>query len=349
MPATARERVLRRERSQALRLVALVIAVVAALALALGTMLSAAQAESAGKLAQFRVPTDGSSPRQITQATDGNFWFTESFLNDQNATPHNVGRITPTGEVTEFPVCDFCFPSDIVQGSDGFLYFSSNDGLGRIGTDGVVEPFINTPGLSVGGNDLDAQGSDIWITDFNRRSLWRYDIPTGEFTESPIGANTFGPSDVAVAGNGDVWFSASVIRDSVEQGLIGRLDPATGTVTTFDVDAVPRSITIASDNKVWFAARFTPQAVGFFDPVTETSTVFPADGGPQDIAPAADGSVWFTRTTAGNIARINAAGTITAESKVVKSSEPFGITVAPDGNPWFTMLSADKIATLRLR
>jgi virginiamycin B lyase len=120
-------------------------------------------------------------------------------------------------------------------------------------------------------------------------------------------------------------------------------------VTTFDVDAVPRSITIASDNKVWFAARFTPQAVGFFDPVTETSTVFPADGGPQDIAPAPDGSVWFTRTTAGNIARINAAGTITAESKVVKSSEPFGITVAPDGNPWFTMLSADKIATLRLR
>jgi len=246
-------------------------------------------------------------------------------------------------------VCDFCFPSDIVQGSDGFLYFSSNDGLGQIGTDGVVEPFINTPGLSVGGNDLDAHGRDIWITDFNRRSLWRYDIPTGGFTEFPIGANTFGPSDVAVAGNGDVWFSASVISDSVEQGLIGRLDPATETVTTFDVDAVPRSITIASDNKVWFAARFTPQAVGFFDPVTETSTVFPADGGPQDIAPAPDGSVWFTRTTAGNIVRINAAGTITAESKVVKSSEPFGITVAPDGNPWFTMLSADKIATLQLR
>jgi streptogramin lyase len=332
-----------------LRLFALVFALVAGLVIALGAMLSAAQAAPVGKLTQFKVPTAGSSPKHITQASDGTFWFTESFLNDQNAQGHNVGRISPTGQVTEFEVCDFCFPSDIVQGSDGFLYFSSNDGLGQIGTDGVVEPFINTPGLSVGGNDLDAHGRHIWITDFNRRSLWRYDIPTGGFTEFPIGANTFGPSDVAVAGNGDVWFSASVISDSVEQGLIGRLDPATETVTTFDVDAVPRSITIASDNKVWFAARFTPQAVGFFDPVTETSTVFPADGGPQDIAPAPDGSVWFTRTTAGNIARINAAGTITAESKVVKSSEPFGITVAPDGNPWFTMLSADKIATLQLR
>jgi streptogramin lyase len=56
--------------------------------------------------------------------------------------------------------------------------------------------------------------------------------------------------------------------------------------------------------------------------------------------------MWFTRTTAGNIARINAAGVITAESKAVRGSEPFGITVASNGNPWFTMLSANKIATL---
>jgi streptogramin lyase len=32
-----------------------------------------------------------------------------------------------------------------------------------------------------------------------------------------------------------------------------------------------------------------------------------------------------------------------ATSKVVRGSEPFGITVAPNGDPWFTMLSADKI------
>jgi hypothetical protein len=65
-------------------------------------------------------------------------------VNDQNAQGHKVGRVNPDTEViTEFVVCDFCFPNDIVQGSDGFLYFSSNDGLGRISTEGVVEPFIN--------------------------------------------------------------------------------------------------------------------------------------------------------------------------------------------------------------
>src|SRR5829696_9348740 len=99
-----------------------------------------------GMLKQFKVPTAGSSPEHITQASDGNFWFTESFVNDQNALPHKVGKITPSGQVTEFNVCehpDFgfesCFPTDIVQGSDGDLYFTKNDApLGRITTEGVV-------------------------------------------------------------------------------------------------------------------------------------------------------------------------------------------------------------------
>lgn len=45
----------------------------------------------------------------------------------------------------------------------------------------------------------------------------------------------------------------------------------------------------------------------------------------------------------------HAGGVITAQSKVVKGSEPTGITVAPDSSPWFTMFGTDKIATLRLK
>ncbi|HET7270173.1 MAG TPA: hypothetical protein VFI90_03720, partial [Rubrobacter sp.] len=126
-------------------------------------------------------------------------------------------------------------------------------------------------------------------------------------------------------------------------------DPVNGDITEIDVDGFPREINIASDGAVWFTERFAPQAVGRIDPSTNAVTLFPVDGGPVDIAPAADGSMWFTRTIAGNIARITPDGVITAQSKTVKGSEPFGITVAPDGNPWFTMLSADKIATLQLR
>ncbi len=326
-------------RPSTLRLFTLVFALVASLAIALGVMISAAQAAPVGKLTQFKVPTAGSSPQHITQASDGNFWFTESFINDQNAQGHNVGRITPTGQVREFRVCDFCFPTDIVQGSDGILYFTKNDAsLGRITTDGTVLPDIPAV-FSPNGNGLDAHGDDIWFADFNNRSVWRYDIPTDAFTEFPA-PNTV-PLDVAVAANGIVWFTDA-------NGQIGRLDPTTGAVTEIDVEGFPREINIASDGAVWFTERFS-QAVGRIDPTTDAVELFQVDGGPEDIAPAADGSMWFTRSTAGNIARITPTGVITAQSKAVKGSEPFGITVAPDGNPWFTMLSADKVATLQLR
>jgi hypothetical protein len=73
MPGAAREGgVLRRERSRALRLFAMVVALVAGLAIALGVMLSAAQAAPIGSLKQFRVPTDNSQPRSITNGSDGN-------------------------------------------------------------------------------------------------------------------------------------------------------------------------------------------------------------------------------------------------------------------------------------
>jgi streptogramin lyase len=317
-----------------------VMLLITAIGVALLLVSGVAIAAPIGMLKQFKVPTAGSSPEHITRASDGNFWFTESFVNDQNAQGHNVGRITPAGRLTEFQVCDFCFPTDIVQGSDGILYFTKNDAsLGRITTGGTVLPDIPAV-FSPNGNGLDAHGDDIWFADFNNRSVWRYDIPTDAFTEFPA-PNTV-PLDVAVAANGIVWFTDA-------NGQIGRLDPTTGGVTEIDVEGFPREINIASDGAVWFTERFTPQAVGRINPATNAVTLFPVDGGPEDIAPAADGSMWFTRSTAGNIARITPAGVITTQSKAVKGSEPFGITVAPNGDPWFTMLSSDKIATFQLR
>ena len=324
------------------RVLLLITAIGVTLLLAGGTALAA----PIGMLKQYKVPTAGSSPEHITQASDGNFWFTESFVNDENALPNKVGRITPSGQVTEFDVCnhtefgfDSCFPTDIVQGSDGVLYFTKNDApLGRITTDGDVLADVGQR-FSFNGNGLDAHGDDIWITDFNNAVIHRYNVQSGDFSEFATTAPTF---DVAVAPNGIVWFIEG-------DGQIGRLDPATGAITEIAVAGSPREINIASDGAVWFTERFAPQAVVRLDPETKNVTPFPVDGGPEDIAPAADGSMWFTRSTAGNIARITPAGVITTQSKAVKGSEPVGITVASDGNPWFTMLSADKIATLKLR
>jgi virginiamycin B lyase len=351
-------------RPSLLRLFALVFALAAGIAIALGAMLSAAQAAPLGGLKQFRVPTDNSAPRHITVGSDGNLWFTEG--NDiftpnpddptaGGTTHRNIGRITPAGEVTEFRIdsrdpdsplpnqCD-CLVNDIVQGPSGILYFTTNNpGLGRITTDGVVLDFVAPDNNLANGGGIAARDNTIWYTDFNNDSLWRYDVPSRQFTEFPVPLPGADPLDVAVDAGGIVWFSGG--------DAITSLDPQSGVFTRTPVlGSSPRFIAIASDRKVWFTDRFNHR-VGYLDPTTNQVTQFATltpNAGPLDIAAAADGSVWFTQTLKGNVARITPDGTI-SEGRSVRKSEPFGITIGPDGNPWYTMSSANKIASLQLR
>ena len=64
----------------------------------------------------------------IAIGSDGNLWFTEP---DGN----RIGRITPAGVITEFPVLGR--PAGIAAGPDGALWFTEPDGnrIGRITTD----------------------------------------------------------------------------------------------------------------------------------------------------------------------------------------------------------------------
>lgn len=323
-----------------LRLVVLVTALVL-------LAVSVAQAAPIGTLKQFRVPTPNGNPKEITQGSDGNFWFTESHVNPPQTDNHHVGRITPSGAITEFLVCQFCFPNDIVQGPNGILYFTKSDpALGRITTGGEVLSDVAMPNSLANGNGIAAHGNDIWVTTFNTNSVWRYNTVTGAFTEFLLPTQSAIPYDIAVAADGTVWFT------EFGANQIGRLNPSTGAITETPVGGGPngpRGITIATDGKVWFTKRFD-QSVGFLDPATNQVTEFPlaTSTGPEGIAGAPDRSVWFAQSVAGNVARITAAGVIT-EGRSVKGSEPFGVTVAPDGNPWYAELSANKIAVLQLR
>src|SRR5436305_988613 len=96
------------------------------------SMLLVPTAEAAspiGALKLTRVPTANSQPGSITNGADGNRWFVEG--NSPFGTEPNVGRITPRGAITEFPAnpagCNSCSLSDIAQGPNDVLYYTSND------------------------------------------------------------------------------------------------------------------------------------------------------------------------------------------------------------------------------
>ncbi|HZM83163.1 MAG TPA: SMP-30/gluconolactonase/LRE family protein [Candidatus Limnocylindrales bacterium] len=303
-----------------------------------------AQAAPIAALKQFKVPTASSRPFAITNGSDGNRWFTEGteFTN----APPRLGRVTPAGDITEFDAnCPFCILTDVVQGPAGILYLTSNNPIlsrFNVAAGAFLAP-IDIPNSSAVAGDMAARGDEVWFTDFNNDSLWRYNITADQFTQFPL---QFQPSDVVIDAAGDAWFTATF------ENSVNRLDPATGAVESFPVpDGLsPRQIAIATDGQFWFTSRFVPQGVGRLDPATGVVTTFPtpSNPGPEGIAASPDGSIWFTQTTKGNIARIDNSGVIT-EAKVVRDCEPFGIIVAPNGDPWYTMMSANKIATLQLR
>jgi streptogramin lyase len=145
---------------------------------------------------------------------DGNLWFTEGFVN-------KIGRITPAGVITEFPIPTETFygPFSIAAGTDGALWFTEKNlgesKIGRITTAGVVTEFP-------------------------------IPNPTGYYA----------PANIAAGSDGNLWFTESFIQDPLPgvRYRIGRITTA-GVITEFTlptVDTYPQGITAGPDGNIWF-------------------------------------------------------------------------------------------------
>jgi virginiamycin B lyase len=313
-------------------------------------MPAADAAAGLGTVKEYRLPTT-TDPHEATTASDGNVWVTVEGAFDPatGITPGSVASVTPRGDITEFAVCDGCVTNDLVQGPDGIIYISDNDGqLRRITTSGEVLSAISPCGEvfcdPLGG--VAADSTSVWFADFFNNRVGRFDVSTAGFTFFPAA----GVSDVAVAPDGTVWFTGSA--------EIGQIVPAVGVVSLTSLSAEGAGITVAPNGTVWvteafadLVARLTPSGSG---PHQLTEFPTPDGGVPRGIAAAPDGNVWFTQNLRGNIARITPAGVVTEASKAIdfaspKRPDPIGITIAANGDPWYTLSLTDKVANLKLR
>src|SRR5437588_12529612 len=74
-----------------------------------------------GTITDFKIPTANGQPSEIAFGPDGSLWFTEFGGN-------KIGRITPKGVITEFPLPAAATPDHIAAGPDGNLRVTdSND------------------------------------------------------------------------------------------------------------------------------------------------------------------------------------------------------------------------------
>lgn len=85
----------------------------------------------ASTFTEFSIPSSPSSPIGITAGPDGNLWFTESDLGLAGGSYGlgKIGRITPKGVITEFPLPGTDNnPLDIFAGPDDSLWFTQQSG-----------------------------------------------------------------------------------------------------------------------------------------------------------------------------------------------------------------------------
>jgi sugar lactone lactonase YvrE len=266
----------------------------------------------AGAVTEFPVPSsDGTSLNDLIVGPDGNLWFTESaFGSGGTSGPAAVGRITPSGAVTTFPLP------------------STEDGIAGA--------------LTVGPH------GDLWFPEFHElrapQKIGRI-TPAGVLTEFRLPARYGPPSDLTVGPDGDLWFTT--FANSGHGGAVGRITPA-GAITEFSVptaaDISPGELTVGPDGNLWFsgypAKRSRYSTIDRITPAGSfTQFRVPTAGiNPGDLTVGPDGNLWvpeYATSGTGAVGRITPAGAITEFSVPTAGISPGEPTVGPDGDLWF--------------
>ena len=233
---------------------------------------------------EFGGLSTGADAQAITAGPDGNIWFLEFGTN-------SVGRITPSGAVTEFPLPPGLQLTqrqgeELTAGPGGDLYFLTNSGIARMTTAGTFAGFLGNGGPAFT-TDAIAYGRDgnLWATQCDPEAIVRI-TPADHVTISSDG--TFPkdacPRGMAAGPDGTVWlyeWNAGRLGRVVFQTPLATTDDPTAvrpTTAELNGEAVPRGVATAIHFEYGATAAYgsstAPQAIGDGDdPVAASASL----------------------------------------------------------------------------
>lgn len=279
-------------------------------------------ASGAPVIVAYPIPRPGGEPAWITAGPDGNLWFTDASTNQ-------IGRITPSGTITEFLIPTVGGgPRQITKWTDGNLWFnegsSTQNLIERITPTGTITPFLvpSTPYGITAGPD-----GNLWFAESTANKIARM-TPNFSFTEFPMPTPNAFPSFVTAGPDGNVWF--------FDANGVGRITP-TGIITEFPMPAAFQSDPIYS-----FAAGLGSMWIGAQNDIWSVS---PTGTFHQFLGPT-----FVEGITAGpeRVSRMTLTGTVTNFQAASTLGYLTSITPGPDGNIWFIQLDVFTIWKLVL-
>ncbi len=283
----------------------------------------------------------------ITMGRDENLWFVES---------HGVGRITPSGRVTEFPIPGSVQggTGSIVGGPDGNLWATVIHAIIRVSLSGRVHLFSLSVKQGQPSGIASGPDGNLWFTantESNDRGMIGKMTVGGRMTEYLVPTHYGSVSSITTGPDHNLWFTET------NRDKIGRITPR-GHIREFPLPPIspglqgtshyPTDITSGPDGNLWFTqfersiGRITLRGIvsGFS---LASSGIFDRNAVPLLIAHGPDGNLWFTEIYGNGVGRITPTGHATVFPLPTANSGPTGITTGPDGNLWVTATCSNRI------
>jgi streptogramin lyase len=279
----------------------------------------------------------------IAAGPDGNVWY---FDVGQDL----VGRVTPNGSITQFPVPGTGAGSEAIVGApDGNIWMVAQepengpDWILKVSPAGAVTKFPLAKGVGPEGITWGPDGN-IWFTEFWTGRVGRM-TPAGVMTEFSLGGDS-NPRGIVTGPDHNLWF----VEASLRHESIGRMT-IKGDVIEYPLGSnvnqqlQPYNIVNGPDGNLWFSeighiGRITPAGVITHFVLTGQNSA--ATG----VVRGADGNVWFTNPGANTVGRITPTGTIHQYPLPRQNAQPVGIASGSDGRLWFTEAGVSRIASI---
>jgi streptogramin lyase len=287
--------------------------------------------------------------RDFVAGPDGNMWFADSGSANADAA---IGKITPSGQITEYASPVGGKPRWIVVGPDESLWYTATRAVGRVTAAGALGAY-ELPGVL--GELVAGPDGNVWFTYGSGAEaaigrIERHGDGSATITLFQAGLDPHSVPERIVAAGGDLWFTDL----SGAEPALGRVSPD-GQITEFReglaADSNIIDITAGPDGNVWFTDNGVG-AIGRITPAGQITEFRDEDINPfayyrnevgfplQHLVAEPDGSMWFTIPgSRAVLGKITPTGDITTfrpgEDGLSWGVSAQELTVGPHGELWF--------------